>query len=76
MPPALSDEHVDGQRYALLRILRLLMRSGEGSVCIGMMPEGDEGNAAGLIEQHVAASLPKALRGKYADGRVTDGTLG
>lgn len=137
-PPALANEHVEGQRYALLRILRLLKRSDGRALCIGLMPEGDEGNTAGLIEavpgigralyalsakglptlpaavwevdrhlhirfgepfhlyaelpvtaskindsygrdvvmQHIAALLPKALRGKYGKERVTDGTLG
>jgi hypothetical protein len=60
-PPALAHERVEGQRYALLRVLRLLKHSGEQSICIGLMPEGDEGNASGLIE-----AVPGSGRALYA----------
>lgn len=60
-PPALAHEHVEGQRYALLRMLRLLKHSGEQSICIGLMPEGDEGNTSGLIE-----AVPGSGRALYA----------
>ncbi len=48
-PPTIAREHVEGQRFALLRILRLLKHS-TTPVCIGVMPEGDEGNTFGLKE--------------------------
>lgn len=60
-PPALAHERVEGQRYALLRLLRLLKRNGEQSLCIGLMPEGDEGNTSGLIE-----AVPGSGRALYA----------
>ncbi|GAC1618606.1 MAG: hypothetical protein NVS4B7_10890 [Ktedonobacteraceae bacterium] len=49
-PPALARERVEGQRYALLRMLRLLKRNDGNGVCFALMPEGDEGSAAGLSE--------------------------
>jgi cellulose synthase/poly-beta-1,6-N-acetylglucosamine synthase-like glycosyltransferase len=63
-PPAIANEHNDGQRYALLRMLRLLKRKSDRSICIGLMPEGDEGNTQGLIE-----ALPGTGRALYALSR-------
>ncbi len=63
-PPTVANEQSDGQRYALLRILRLLKRKSDSSICIGMMPEGDEGNTQGLIE-----ALPGTGRALYALSR-------
>lgn len=48
-PPTIAHEQVAGQRFALLRLLRLVKRS-TTPVCIGLMPEGDEGNTLGLKE--------------------------
>ena len=48
-PPTIAHEHVAGQRFALLRLLRLV-RNSTAPVCIGLMPEGDEGNTFGLKE--------------------------
>jgi 1-acyl-sn-glycerol-3-phosphate acyltransferase len=49
-PPAIAHEHIDRQRYALLRIMRLLKHADEHPICIALMPEGDEGGTSGLIE--------------------------
>jgi chlorobactene glucosyltransferase len=60
-PPAIAHEHVEKQRYALLRLLRLLKRSSEQAICIALMPEGDEGGTSGLIE-----ALPGTGRALHA----------
>jgi chlorobactene glucosyltransferase len=61
-PPAIANErNNNSQRYALLRILRLLKRRSDRSLCIGLMPEGDEGTAQGLIE-----ALPGTGRALFA----------
>ncbi len=60
-PPAIAHEHVERQRYALLRILRLLKRSNGQAICIALMPEGDEGGTSGLIE-----ALPGTGRALHA----------
>jgi hypothetical protein len=49
-PPAIAHEHIDRQRYALLRIMRLLKHADEHPICIALMPEGDEAGTSGLIE--------------------------
>ena len=48
-PPTIAHEQVAGQRFALLRLLRLVKQS-TSPICIGLMPEGDEGNTRGLKE--------------------------
>jgi len=60
-PPAITNEHIEKQRYALLRMMRLLKQSKEQPICIGMMPEGDEGNASGLKD-----AIPGTGRALYA----------
>lgn len=60
-PPALLQGRVEGQRYALLRMLRLLKRDDGQGICFALMPEGDEGTAAGLIE-----AMPGSGRSLYA----------
>jgi len=50
-PPAITRNKADASsRYTLLRILRSLKRTDGHAICIGFMPEGDEGNTHGLIE--------------------------
>ena len=49
-PPAIVHGKTDGQRYTLLRLLRLLKREDGRDVCLVLMPEGDEGGTAGLID--------------------------
>ena len=49
-PPAIADGKTDGQRYTLLRLLRLLKRKDGRDTCLVLMPEGDEGSAFGLID--------------------------
>ncbi len=58
-PPAIADAR-DGQRYTLLRMLRLLKKTPD-QVCIALMPEGDEGGTSGLIE-----AVPGSGRALYA----------
>ncbi len=49
-PPAVAHGKTDGQRYTLLRLLRLLKRQDGRDVCLVLMPEGDEGGTTGLID--------------------------
>ncbi|HEY6407617.1 MAG TPA: glycosyltransferase, partial [Ktedonobacteraceae bacterium] len=49
-PPTVANGKTDGQRYTLLRLLRLLKREDGRDVCFVLMPEGDEGGTAGLID--------------------------
>ena len=63
-PQAIAQEHVEGQRLTLLRLVRLLRRS-QNPVCIGLMPEGDEGNTLGLKE-----ALPGSGRSLLALARL------
>lgn len=60
-PPAIAHEHVEKQRYALLRIMRRLNRTNGQDICIALMPEGDEGGTSGLIE-----ALPGTGRALHA----------
>ncbi len=60
-PPALLQRRTEGQRYALLRMLRMLQRDEGQGVCFAMMPEGDEGTASGLNE-----AMPGSSRALYA----------
>jgi len=58
-PPALLQGRAEGQRYALLRMLRMLQH--DKGMCFAIMPEGDEGTATGLIE-----AMPGSGRALYA----------
>lgn len=58
-PPALLQGRAEGQRYALLRMLRMLQH--DKGICFAIMPEGDEGTATGLIE-----AMPGSGRALYA----------
>jgi chlorobactene glucosyltransferase len=58
-PPALLQGRTEGQRYALLRMLRMLQH--DKGMCFAIMPEGDEGTATGLIE-----AMPGSGRALYA----------
>ncbi len=49
-PPAVAHGKSDGQRYILLRLLRLLKRQDGRDACLVLMPEGDEGGTSGLID--------------------------
>lgn len=60
-PPIIGSGHMEDQRYALLRMLRLLKQNDGRSICLGIMPEGDEGITSGLID-----ALPGSGRALYA----------
>ena len=64
IPQALAHERVKSQRFALLRITRALRQSSV-PVCIGLMPEGDEGNTLGLKD-----ALPGSGRSLLALSRL------
>ncbi len=64
-PPAVAREHREKTHYTLLRIMRLLRRADGASVCILLMPEGDEGNTDGLID-----AMPESGRALYALSRL------
>jgi len=49
-PPAVAHGRTDRKRYTLLRLLRLLKHEDGRDVCLVLMPEGDEGGTAELID--------------------------
>lgn len=49
-PEAFGAQAEGRQRYVLLHLMRLLRRRQQRPVCLILMPEGDEGNADGLVE--------------------------
>ncbi len=64
-PPAIAHRKSEKTHYTLLRVIRRIKRSDGQSVCILLMPEGDEGNTDGLID-----AMPESGRALYALSRL------